>query len=180
MQTVEEHLDLQEIKVIIKPYLYKSRNCCLIDAVAAVVVVHRRWWFCDGADLQGQTRFRLCGESEEDSNHLFTSCSTAEILWQKISAWCSIPQVYAYNVRDLLQVYKTLKVSGNKRKMVRLIILAACWMVWKARNELIFVGKRTHVDSIFGEVQAMTFLWINHRSKQGVSSWENWVTFSVG
>ncbi|XP_022029024.1 uncharacterized protein LOC110930104 [Helianthus annuus] len=124
--------------------------------------------------LHGPATCRLCGETDEDANHLFASCYTTAIVWQKVSAWCNIPPIYAYDFRDLLKFHKSSNKSEHKKKLVQTIVLTTCWEIWKARNDTIFAGKRIAVDGIFGELQSLALTWIKHRSKDALMDWESW------
>ncbi|KAJ0533248.1 putative reverse transcriptase zinc-binding domain-containing protein [Helianthus annuus] len=128
--------------------------------------------------LMGSAICRLCGEAQEDADHLFVSCYTSTLLWQKVSEWCNIPQLYAFSIRDPFQVHKGVIASEHKRCLLQVIILASCWAIWKARNDLIFNGKRVSLDRIFGEMQVLAFLWIRNRSKTNNTDWDTWVNFS--
>ncbi|MFS7989024.1 putative reverse transcriptase zinc-binding domain-containing protein [Helianthus anomalus] len=122
---------------------------------------------------------KLCGEREEDADHLFIGCYVAAVLWQKVSSWCNIQQIYAHSMKDLLSFYKTAQLDEHKRSYVQTIILATCWGIWKARNDGIFKGKHVNIDGIFGEMQATTFLWIKNRAKRTNLVWRSWVKFDI-
>ncbi|KAF5787237.1 hypothetical protein HanXRQr2_Chr10g0450511 [Helianthus annuus] len=64
--------------------------------------------------------------------------------------WCNIPWTPVSNVRDLLNLYKAGDVSG----------------------------KRASIDRIFGETQAMSFMWMKHKAKEQGLSWANWCLFN--
>lgn len=129
--------------------------------------------------IQGDSLCKICGEGEEDADHLFTSCYMASMIWQKISIWCNIPPIYAFTMKDLLQIHNNIGENGRKKKLIRVVIIAACWIIWKARNELIFAGKRTNLDAIFSEIQATTYTWVKHRLKGEDWNWEKWVNFEI-
>ncbi|KAM0069800.1 putative reverse transcriptase zinc-binding domain-containing protein [Helianthus debilis subsp. tardiflorus] len=120
---------------------------------------------------------KLCGEQEEDADHLFTACYVASVLWLKVSVWCKIPHIFAFNTKDLLECYKQNIIEVRKRRYIKTIIITTCWMIWKARNELIFNGTRVNIDAIFGEMQATTFSWIKSRAKKTNWEWNNWLKF---
>ncbi|KAJ0588580.1 hypothetical protein HanIR_Chr04g0176251 [Helianthus annuus] len=81
-------------------------------------------------------------------------------------------------MKELLELHKWLAMS-NYKKMIQTIILGACWVIWKSRNERIFSGIRVNIDKIFGELQALSFLWIKHRAKRNDLVWIDWVCFSI-
>ncbi|KAJ0520397.1 putative reverse transcriptase zinc-binding domain-containing protein [Helianthus annuus] len=129
--------------------------------------------------LQGSALCKLCGEQDEDADHLFASCYVASILWQKVSSWCKIQQVFAFTMKDLLEFHKSSEIEVQKRDYVQTIFLATCWGIWKARNENIFRGKRVNIDAIFGEMQANSFLWIKCRAKKRLLEWSKWARFEL-
>ncbi|KAF5792526.1 hypothetical protein HanRHA438_Chr09g0418991 [Helianthus annuus] len=98
------------------------------------------------------------GERDEDADHLFISCYVTAVIWHKVNVWCSIPQIYAFTMNDLFDVHKNLAISNHTKRVIQMIILVACWVIWKARNDLIFSGSRPKIDKIFRELQAMSFL----------------------
>ncbi|MFS7898099.1 putative reverse transcriptase zinc-binding domain-containing protein [Helianthus anomalus] len=57
---------------------------------------------------------KLCWEGTENSEHLLTSCYVASIVWDFVSQWCGIPNIYTFSVRDLVKVHK--KAFNNKQK----------------------------------------------------------------
>ncbi|KAK9078786.1 hypothetical protein SSX86_002844 [Deinandra increscens subsp. villosa] len=85
----------------------------------------------------------LCDEVEESEEHLFTSCLVSSAIWAMISDWCSIPPIFAFSISDLLQVHQTCGKSPKSQKLVQMVVLAACWCVWLARNNKVFNGNTT-------------------------------------
>ncbi|PWA63209.1 reverse transcriptase domain, Reverse transcriptase zinc-binding domain protein [Artemisia annua] len=128
--------------------------------------------------LNGSPLCRICGEGDEDANHLFISCYAATVLWQQVSSWCRIPQIYAHSIRDLLDIHNHSGSSAVKRDVIKMIVLAGTWTIWKMRNEVIFQGKRVNIQGLFGEVQAITFSWLKYRVKKEWS-WEMWREFDI-
>ncbi|XP_021974532.1 uncharacterized protein LOC110869599 [Helianthus annuus] len=108
----------------------------------------------------------LCGERDEDADHLFIFCYAAAVLWHKVSNWCKVQQIFAHSIKDLFEFYKSAHLDEPKRVYLQSIILATCWAIWKARNEKIFKGKHVNIEGTFGEMQTMTFLWIKNRAKK--------------
>ncbi|KAK1426775.1 hypothetical protein QVD17_15455 [Tagetes erecta] len=58
----------------------------------------------------------LCGDYEETATHLLTSCYVANMVWQHISSWCKIPPIFAFSVRDILEIHKSVGTSKEKKK----------------------------------------------------------------
>ncbi|MFS7895261.1 hypothetical protein Hanom_Chr00s002594g01701761 [Helianthus anomalus] len=70
-------------------------------------------------------------------------------------------------------------VQKQKRRMIQLIVLTTCWEIWKARNDLIFSGKRIDIEKIFGEIQTSSYLWAKYRAKRSNLEWRSWLNFNI-
>ncbi|KAJ0948845.1 hypothetical protein HanRHA438_Chr01g0032231 [Helianthus annuus] len=115
---------------------------------------------------------------EEYAEHLFCGCGTASGVWSLVSQWCGIPPIYAFTVRDLLDLYKSVSLSSVKKEVLHGVIIIACWRKWKARNEMIFASKKMNVVKIFVEVKALGFLWFFNRYKKKCIDWKDWCSFN--
>ncbi|MFS7953394.1 putative reverse transcriptase zinc-binding domain-containing protein [Helianthus anomalus] len=119
----------------------------------------------------------LCKMEFESVEHLFTSCVTAVVLWQKISRWCRIAPIYAFSFRDLLEVHKGSSISAKDKVIIQGIIFISCWCLWLARNRAVFSDSEIKVEGVFSEVRSLGYLWFKHRSKSSSVSWLDWCNF---
>ncbi|KAJ0836378.1 putative RNA-directed DNA polymerase [Helianthus annuus] len=125
------------------------------------------------------TLCKLCGHEEETSEHLFTSCIFASLIWQAVAAWCKVPHIYAFSVRDLLLVHKEQQMEQRLRKAFHGVMITACWCVWKARNEAVFSGLSPNVAKTLEDIKSLSYLWVKNRSSFKHMSWNNWYNFIV-
>ncbi|MFS7924867.1 hypothetical protein Hanom_Chr03g00277651 [Helianthus anomalus] len=121
----------------------------------------------------------LCKSEAESVDHLFTSCITATILWQKNSQWCRISPIFAFSFKDLLEIHRDKYLDHRVKPVVHGIIISACWCLWLARNKAIFSGFDAKAGSIFSEVKSLGFLWYKNRSKNWSISWPDWCKFVI-
>ncbi|PWA40239.1 reverse transcriptase zinc-binding domain-containing protein [Artemisia annua] len=121
----------------------------------------------------------FCGEFEETVDHIFTECRMAGEVWHALSNWWQIPPIYAFSVRDLLVIHKHAKVSRVKKEVIRGLIIVACWIMWKTRNEKIFSRRSCNVVEIISAIQAIGYLWFKNRRKCKGIEWDSWVNFNM-
>ncbi|KAJ0702066.1 putative RNA-directed DNA polymerase [Helianthus annuus] len=121
----------------------------------------------------------ICKSEMETVEHLFTSCVTAVVLWQKISRWCRIPPVFAFSFKDLVEIHKGSSISIKEKPIIQGIIFVSCWCLWLARNRALFSGITVKVEDVFSEVRSLGFLWFKHRSKHRSISWSDWCKFVI-
>ncbi|XP_076925644.1 uncharacterized protein LOC143588558 [Bidens hawaiensis] len=129
--------------------------------------------------MVGHVNCPACGESDETIEHVFISCSLAQAVWQAITLWCKVPQIFAFNIRDVLDLYKYTKFPKRKAKFFHAVCLASLWCLWKARNEMVFNGHAVTVERMVGDIKALSFLWVKSRSGSVSLSWKGWCGFSV-
>ncbi|MFS7972310.1 putative reverse transcriptase zinc-binding domain-containing protein [Helianthus anomalus] len=125
----------------------------------------------------GEITCPLCFSEEESVDHVFISCRVAAIIWNGVSSWCKIPQIYAFSIKDLLCFHEFLRVSDRKKVAVQGIIMITCWSLWRARNKFKFSNSPVKIDSILGEVKALGHFWFSNRSRYKVVDWKEWVSF---
>ena len=79
-----------------------------------------------------------CKSCPESTSHLFWDCEPAKWTWDFIGRWWSL---HAIRIRDsnfsLLRLLST-RVFPAARGIWHLVVAAALWSLWLARNELIF------------------------------------------
>ncbi|KAJ0805311.1 putative reverse transcriptase zinc-binding domain-containing protein [Helianthus annuus] len=104
----------------------KKRNILIwkaeMDKILSRVVLKRR-----GVDV-GSTVCSMCRDQHETSEHLFTSCLFASLVWGEISRWCGVQSVFAFSIRDLLLLHKS-PVLGRIKKVFQSVILTTCWVI---------------------------------------------------
>ena len=121
---------------------------------------------------------RFCNHGDESIEHLFTLCIVAAVLWQGISQWCKIPNIFAFSFGDIIELHNFVGLKGIAKEAFQGIVLIGCWSLWKARNELRFSNKSVRVSDILSEVKAVGYLWFSNRGRIKSLSWENWCKFS--
>ncbi|KAJ0954872.1 putative reverse transcriptase zinc-binding domain-containing protein [Helianthus annuus] len=47
---------------------------------------------------------RLCRDCLESIDHIFTACHFSQTVWQVVATWCHIQPIFAFHVKDLLDI----------------------------------------------------------------------------
>ncbi|GER34282.1 RNA-directed DNA polymerase (reversetranscriptase)-related family protein [Striga asiatica] len=97
---------------------------------------------CSNGQKKGMsmdTIFSICGEAEEDIDHLFVQCSRVQICWKLIGVhWDAM-----IGEQASIKAWWSEVSSGSKSKALtdRLVLsVHLLWKVWKARNNKCFRG----------------------------------------
>ena len=120
-----------------------------------------------------------CRTRDETEMHILVDCLIAAMVWDCIGSWCRIPPIFAFGIKDLLQVYKTFPGCKMKKKIVHGIVVVSMWAIWKARNETVFNGKEPSVERIVSTVKSMSFLWVKNRTKCNRIVWKDWSRYPL-
>ncbi|KAJ0578962.1 putative reverse transcriptase zinc-binding domain-containing protein [Helianthus annuus] len=91
----------------------------------------------------------MCGDGEETASHLFTACNFSTAIWLKISSWCNVPFPVAFSFIDVVEAFRFSGLNGSKLLLYQGIVIIACWLIWKARNDLVFNAKMPKVEEVF-------------------------------
>ncbi|XP_076909288.1 uncharacterized protein LOC143566483 [Bidens hawaiensis] len=121
----------------------------------------------------------ICEEEVESADHLMISCRLAQIAWSVISTWCKVPSIYAFTIRDLLEMHRYTSFSKRKAKAFYAVCLTTIWCVWRARNALVFEGNPMILNKVVGKIKTLSYLWVKHRGKNTTLTWEMWRGFKI-
>ncbi|KAJ0928072.1 putative reverse transcriptase zinc-binding domain-containing protein [Helianthus annuus] len=64
----------------------------------------------------------LCGSETESADHLFLACYVASMVWNGVSSWCKITQIFAFSFQDLFSIHNNLMVSEKKRRRYKVLL----------------------------------------------------------
>ncbi|XP_076935953.1 disease resistance protein RPV1-like [Bidens hawaiensis] len=117
----------------------------------------------------------FCLNSEESSDHVFGACGVAARVWNNICKWLDLPLILDFSVLGILIWLDTLSVNSKKQKLIHGIILSAWWIIWWARNEVVFQPEVSRKDLIFDSLRIYSFSWITNRDGKNTISWTEWL-----
>ncbi|KAL8248807.1 hypothetical protein R6Q59_005675 [Mikania micrantha] len=135
--------------------------------------------FCLGMEDRKWGYKAVVSSGEETAEHLLIACHLASGVWQSISQWCNIPPIYAFRIRDLLELPKNYKGNKTKKNLLHAVIITVVWCIWKIRNGIVHNGISPSIGSLVEEVKSLGFLWVKNRAKLDRLDWNNWKSFNV-
>ena len=80
----------------------------------------------------------LCQKSEETVDHLLLHCTMTRVLWDLLFSLFGVSWVLLASVRDSLLGWKGPLLAKDRRKVWKAGRLCIFWLVWKARNSIVF------------------------------------------
>ncbi|MFS7931421.1 putative reverse transcriptase zinc-binding domain-containing protein [Helianthus anomalus] len=119
----------------------------------------------------------FCSDYIETVEHVFTACRFASILWQNISSWCKVPNMFSFSFKDLLELKSHSGLSGKKAEIFHGLVIIGCWCLWRLRNNIRFNNKVARMEDVISEVRSCGFLWAKNRAKLTSLSWSDWCKF---
>ncbi|KAJ0578265.1 putative reverse transcriptase zinc-binding domain-containing protein [Helianthus annuus] len=66
-----------------------------------------------------------CNYNDETVMHVLSDCIIASNVWDWIGRWCRLDPIYAFEIKDLLEVYKSVKGCKKMKNLVQGIIVVA-------------------------------------------------------
>ncbi|XP_022007784.1 uncharacterized protein LOC110907059 [Helianthus annuus] len=116
----------------------------------------------------------LCGDGEDEVDHIFTDCAFSMSVWNGVLRWLGLPNYFAFSVSDILDIHKVDGISATRKHIIKGMVMVCCWCIWRARNDCIFNQKRSNVVEVVAEIKAFGFLWFSNRHKNFVKDWKGW------
>ncbi|KAJ0725473.1 putative reverse transcriptase zinc-binding domain-containing protein [Helianthus annuus] len=116
----------------------------------------------------------LCSDGLDSTLHIFTACAFALEVWCRIGSWCKLPPIFAFEVRDLLSIYKTTSGGKQGKKIIQGIVMVTLWYIWLAQNGKIFNQKRTSAVEVVNKIKSSSFFWFKHRFGCKSVDWVEW------
>ena len=107
----------------------------------------------------------LCEANAEVADHLFLSCPKVQDIWNWSFRWCGLNLVERLSFDHLMFTVTDQGNSEKSKKFFEAALGGVMWFIWKARNDVVFNGKRYSATMVMDEVQTSLFTWIRYRSK---------------
>ena len=103
----------------------------------------------------------LCHISRETVDYLFLRCEVARFLWDGIFQWWNIQLSVAY-IYSIMHVWKLANLFPSKKitQVWKIVVAAACWALWLARNQRISRHQILRKDSILVATKLQSQEWI--------------------
>ncbi|KAF5802616.1 hypothetical protein HanRHA438_Chr06g0270621 [Helianthus annuus] len=117
--------------------------------------------------------------SARDYGAYFVTCCFVQMVSQLVSQWCKLQPIFAFRVRDLLDLHLYVGGSAKFKKAIHAICHTAFWCIWRCRNAAVFKHKRPSMQTVMGDIKGMSFLWVKARSKQRNMDWDLWNCFNI-
>ena len=120
----------------------------------------------------------LCRQVDESNDHLFTGCPRAMEVWSRVSNWCKINPIIAFQVHDLHSYHNFLVGDKRWKKIINAIFQVTIWCLWKKRNEVVHENAIVSSTALYEEIKAVSFLWISNRAHKVVNDCHKWCNFT--
>lgn len=116
----------------------------------------------------------FCQNSEEEINHVFFDCWFARNMWSWLCNWSDVlhsPPTDLQHLRSLLQVGG---LSKNFSRLRFALLYATIWMIWNARNRLVFKKLVPSVHLTADAIISSSFNWFKFRCDVRSLNWNDW------
>lgn len=116
-----------------------------------------------------------CRDGIETVEHIFIHCPCSREILDQVWSWCGLGLFSFSSLHDLIVYVANWGNSSKARRVLATICYGAIWLIWKARNALIFDNKVIPANTVTGDIQSTVFSWIQWRSRNIKLIWESWL-----
>jgi hypothetical protein len=115
----------------------------------------------------------MCGIDRETASHLFIYCGIARQVWAEIFKWLNIPFGLPHSIFSIFDNLTSAGVlkSSKGRLMISSVVV---WMLWKARNAVLFDNGRGSVAEVVEAIKVVSWKWWLARSTSASCLFYEW------
>ncbi|XP_071686811.1 uncharacterized protein [Rutidosis leptorrhynchoides] len=110
----------------------------------------------------------------EDESHIMFTCLLAKEVSGKISIWTGVDTSMFDSWTSWVTWYDQWQTSGSIKNRMNVIVAALLWILWRFRNDVIFMDDRAKKADIFDSIRDVSYVWLSSRCKD-MLNWNNWL-----
>lgn len=108
----------------------------------------------------------------ETTNHLFFRCELFSAVWYECLHWWGFQSPLFDSCKvHYFHFLGILLGSKEQRDIWELVWYATIWVIWNARNELLFKEKQVVISELMEQIKLKTWLWVTAKSSYPYASW---------
>lgn len=116
----------------------------------------------------------ICSSTQEDSSHLFFSCSLVTDVVRLVCRWWNLSWSPLGSYSDWLIWFNSIRLSSKVKGLLEGVFSVSWWSVWIFRNQLLFSTQVPRKDVIFDDIVSRSFTWCHSRCNR-IFSWDSWL-----
>nr|GEU46150.1 RNA-directed DNA polymerase, eukaryota [Tanacetum cinerariifolium] len=101
----------------------------------------------------------ICSSAQEDSSHLFFSCSLVTDVVKLVCRWWNLSWSPLGLYSDWLNWFNSTRLSSKVKGLLEGVFYVTWWSVWMFRNQLLFSTQVPRKDVIFDDIVSRSFTW---------------------
>lgn len=120
------------------------------------------------------TSCHLCSFGNDSSDHILVGCPYACEVLDCIFRWCGFPFPTFNLVKEMIDFAAKWGRCPIKRTVLLSVIYCSLWILWKARNDMVFNKNYSSPAKTADCIITVTFKGVKFRSNFGASNWPDW------
>ncbi|XP_071695415.1 uncharacterized protein [Rutidosis leptorrhynchoides] len=119
-----------------------------------------------GIDLDS-TLCPLCLIETETAEHILSQCPKVLEIWNQVLSWWNLPCIPSLTINQIFDADSLIPAPTSNVKIIwQSLKWVTCYMLWKARNEVVFKNHIWMPQKILTNIQSVSFGWISKRLKK--------------
>jgi hypothetical protein len=109
----------------------------------------------------------LCNEEVETACHLFLHCRKTAMIWYDLYRWLGVVSVLSPSVPMSYAVMVGCGSNKKRRKGFSIIWLASLWVLWNARNDVVFNNALFDGPKVVDSIKRVSWQWFVNNTAKG-------------
>jgi len=108
----------------------------------------------------------LCQNQEEFISHILFICEKVRKIWDLCDVWASVQSVNHSRLKEHFLSFEIPSLNVKCNFVWKLVWKSLVWIIWKARNNVIFRNKLFDAKEVFLIAQIKSLNWVNRKYRR--------------
>ncbi|KAF5197564.1 hypothetical protein FRX31_012847 [Thalictrum thalictroides] len=110
----------------------------------------------------------LCNAAAETACHLFVSCPFVQLVWDALIGHLdrATTVLQPAEPRSILSAWPDINTRGIGEDIWRVLPYSVLWVLWTARNEIVFCQGTFDLRGIIKRIKCMIWAWLDINSQR--------------
>ncbi|XP_071704497.1 uncharacterized protein [Rutidosis leptorrhynchoides] len=128
-----------------------------------------------GIDLDS-TLCPCCLNETQTVDHILLQCHKVVELWNLVLNWWNLSYTITLSLEQIFDNHSFIVAPKSNGKIIwQSLKWVTCYLIWKARNDVVFKNHSWMQQKILTDIQSFTFGWISKRLKKPSLEWHQWL-----
>jgi len=116
----------------------------------------------------------LCQNQKDSISHILCTCEKVTKIWNLRDVWAGVQSVHHSRPKEHFLSFEIPSLNVKCNSVWKSVWMSLVWIIWKARNNVIFRNKLSDAEEVFVTAQIKSLNWVNRKYRRTSFSYSDW------